>query len=373
MGPQEQEQTARPASETLRVAERSAPVAPLIAIAVIASLLGIALGLLIDWFPIKGSTQADTIDTVYDVLIIASVPMFVLVVSVVLYCVYRFRMRPGEEDMDGPPIHGNTRLEVVWTVIPAILMLGLCTYAYIALRNAEEAPAAAAQELNVRVVGEQFTWTFYYPGGPGGREIASPQLYLPVDRSVRFTVQTRDVLHDFWVPAFRWKIDAVPGINTRYRVTPTRQGTFDVVCAELCGLGHATMRQTAHVLSAQGFQSWMDRERRRAAGGGAGGGGGGQQGGGGASAAAGKQVFASSGCGGCHKLSDAGTQGGIGPDLDAVLKGKDAAFIQQSIVDPNAEIAKGYQPGIMPPNFGQTLQQSQIDALVKYLQEATKG
>src|SRR5919199_1286180 len=142
---------ARPASETLRVADRTAP------------LLGIALGLLIDWFPVQGSTQAEDIDTFYDVLIIASVPMFVLVTSVVLYCVYRFRMRPGEENMDGPPIHGNTRLEIVWTVIPAILMLGLCTYAFVTLHDAEAAPAAANKELKVRVVGEQFTWTFYYP------------------------------------------------------------------------------------------------------------------------------------------------------------------------------------------------------------------
>src|SRR3954470_7049127 len=193
---EEKTETQRPASETARVADRKAPVAPLIGIAVIASLLGIALGLLIDWFPVQGSSQAKKIDTFYDVLIIASVPMFVLVTSVVLYCVYRFRMRPGEENMDGPPIHGNTRLEIVWTVIPAILMLSLCTYAYVTLTNAEDAPAAAAQELKVRVVCEQFTWTFYSPGANGNKEVPSPQLCLPIDRSVRFTVQTKDVLHD---------------------------------------------------------------------------------------------------------------------------------------------------------------------------------
>jgi cytochrome c oxidase subunit 2 len=99
---------------------------------------------------------------------------------------------------------------------------------------------------------------------------------------------------------------------------------------------------------------------------------GGQSPGGNAPAPDGKALFASNGCGGCHKLADAGSAGGVGPDLDAALKGKDAPFIKESIVKPNAEIAKGYQPGIMPPNFEQTLQPSQIDALVKYLQEATK-
>ena len=95
--------------------------------------------------------------------------------------------------------------------------------------------------MQVRVVGQQFTWTFYYRDA-SGKEIASPQLYLPKDRPVKFTLQSKDVLHDFWVPAFRIKIDAVPGITRTYRVTPNRLGNYPIVCAELCGLGHSAMR-----------------------------------------------------------------------------------------------------------------------------------
>src|SRR4051794_41634853 len=95
--------------------EGAVKVRPLIAIGVIAALCGIALGLLIDWFPVAASAEARDIDRLWDVLLIASVPVFVLVQTVVLYCVWRFRMRPGEEQLDGPPIHGNTRLEIVWT------------------------------------------------------------------------------------------------------------------------------------------------------------------------------------------------------------------------------------------------------------------
>ena len=125
-------------------------------------------------------------------------------------------MKPGEELKDGPPIHGNTRLEVIWTAIPAILMVGLCSYAYVVLTDIES--ATAGEQLDVRVVGEQFTWTFYYPGESGGdKEISSPELYLPVDTQVEFKVQSKDVIHDFWVPAFREKIDAVPGIDTFLR------------------------------------------------------------------------------------------------------------------------------------------------------------
>jgi cytochrome c oxidase subunit 2 len=363
----EEQQTSPPQSEKLRVSDHRAPVLPLIGIGIVASALGIALGLAINWFPVAASTQAGQIDTFYDVLIIASVPVFVLVTSVVLYSVYRFRMKPGEEDMDGPPIHGNTRLEVIWTAFPAMLMLGLCVYAAVTLHNAEKAPAAGPPELQVRVVGEQFAWTYFYPGTTsGGKEVASDQLYLPDDRSVHFKVQTKDVLHDFWVPAFRWKIDAVPGITTSYRVTPNRIGTYPVVCAELCGLGHAVMRSSAHVVSPSDFQAWL-RKKGQPGGATAGPSAGSQQ-----ASANGEQVFNSNSCSGCHTLSAAGAKGTIGPDLDTALKGQTPADIKQDIVDPNAKITKGYGANIMPPNFGQALSPAEIDALVKYLQESQK-
>jgi cytochrome c oxidase subunit 2 len=335
---------------------------PLLVIGAIASACGIALGLLINWFPTQASAEGKKIDTLWDVLIIVSVPIFVLVITVVLYSVWKFRMRPGEELMDGPPIHGNTRLEVLWTAVPAIILVALCSYAYVVLRDVEKAQAG---EMKVRVVGQQFTWTFYYPGEGGGKEVASPQLYLPKGKPIRFDVQTRDVLHDFWVPAFRQKIDAVPGITTRIRVKPTKTGTYPVVCAELCGLGHAVMRQSAHVVAPADFDKWLSDLRAK----GAGGGGGGAAAGGGAAPDA-KALFtktASPACGSCHTLSDAGASGTIGPDLDKTLKGRDAKFVQQSIEDPSAFVEKGFQDGIMPNNYKATLKPEEIKALTDYL------
>jgi cytochrome c oxidase subunit 2 len=336
-------------------------VLPLLAIGAITSACGIALGLTIHWFPTQASEESKDIDTLWDVLVIVSVPIFVLVETIVLYSVWKFRMRPGEELKDGPPIHGNTRLEVVWTAIPAIILVLLCSYAYKVLHDIE---TAEASEMQVRVVGEQFTWTFYYPNA-GGKEIASPQLYLPKGKQVKFDIQSKDVLHDFWVPAFRQKIDAVPGITTHFRVKPIKTGTFPVVCAELCGLGHSVMRQTAHVVSQSDFDKWLADKKAKAAGGGSGGG----QAAGGA-APDGKTIFtktASPACASCHTLSDAGATGTIGPDLDKFLKGKDAAFIQQSIESPGADVAKGYQDGIMPTNYKDTLQPEEIKALTDYL------
>ena len=239
--------------------ERKRTVQQMVVVGVIASAIGIAIGLSIHWFPPADSTQADKIDTLWDVLIIATVPVFVLVTVIVCFSVIEFRMRPGEENLDGPPIHGNTRLEVIWTAIPAILIVGLVTYAYVVMRDIEQAPAAGNERV-VTVTGQQFTWTFAY--NEGGKRFTTAQLYLPAGKSVKFDVKSKDVIHDFWVPDFRMKIDAVPGITTHYRVTPKNPaaiGDHAIVCAELCGLGHAFMRQTAHILAPAEFDKWVQK------------------------------------------------------------------------------------------------------------------
>jgi cytochrome c oxidase subunit 2 len=353
---------------------RDRPVAIMIAAGVVASALGIVLGLSIDWFPTVASVQADKIKTLYDVLIIASVPIFVLVVTVVLGAVIRFRMRPGQEDQDGPPIHGNTRLEVIWTALPAVIILGLCVYAATVLHDAEKAPAAAAQELKIGVRAQQFAWTFTYPKEvTGGTAFSTGELVLPENRSVQFEIVSDDVIHDFWVPNWSMKIDAVPGITTRYRVTPNRLGTYPVVCAELCGLGHSVMRAQVRVVSPAAYGEWLRKKNdaNRVVPPGESSGGGSTSAAAG-NAAAGKQVFAANGCGGCHALADAGSKGQIGPNLDTAIKGATDASIREDIVEPNKVIAKGYGPDIMPGNFGSTLSAADLANLVAYLKEATK-
>jgi cytochrome c oxidase subunit II len=340
-----------------RARDEKTPVLWMVVHGLIASAIGIAVGLAIEWFPEQASTQAGPIDHLYDVLIWTSVPVFVTVSIIVLFSVRNFKMRPGEEQLDGPPIHGNTRLEVIWTAIPAIVLVVLCSYAWVVLTDIEE---AHANEMRINVVGQQFAWTFEYPQA-GGKPVKSTQLYVPKDRPVRFYVKALDVIHDFWVPAFRMKIDAVPGIETKYRVTPSRLGTYPVVCAELCGLGHAVMRAQTHVVTPAEFNTWLAEQKAPAA------------------ATAGgevdaKQLFTdgngtATACGACHTLADAGTQSQTGPDLDKTLVGKDAKFVEQSITAPDAEIASGFQPGIMPKNYSDTLSQEELQALVKYLGE----
>lgn len=340
---------------------RKHPVAQMVVVGTIASVIGVALALAIDWFPTNAAAQADRVDTLFDVLLIVSVPVFVLVTTVVLFSVRLFRMRPGQEQQDGPPIHGNTRLEVLWTAVPAILLVGLCSYAYSILRDNER---AQADELVVDVSSRQFAWRFAYPQAEG-RPASSTELVLPRDRPVRFRVSTEDVIHSFWVPAFRVKIDAVPGITTEVRATPTRLGRYPVVCAELCGFGHAVMRSSARVVTPAAFDRWLARQ---AEGGAAPGGGGGA---GDARFADARATFVAN-CGSCHTLAAAGTSGTIGPNLTTALAGRPEAEIRTDIVDPSARVADGFPDGVMPTDFEERLSAQQLDDLVAYLSSVSR-
>jgi cytochrome c oxidase subunit II len=238
------------------------PIARMLGIGAIASVIGVAIALAIDWFPAGATTKAHEIDTLYDVLLIVSVPIFVLVMTVAIYSVVKFRAKPGDMG-DGAPIHGHTRLEIVWVAVPFIIVSSLAAYGWIVLNDVE---AKQPNEMHVRVIGQQFAWHFQYLDEPG--KPTTNTLYLPKDRPVKFDVVTRDVIHSFWSPAIRLKTDAVPGLTTHIRVTPNRYGDFDIVCAELCGLGHSTMRQTLHVVSKPAFDTWLKKQKGGASGGG---------------------------------------------------------------------------------------------------------
>ncbi len=236
---------------------RNRPLLQLAVIGAIAIIIGIPVALAIPWFPSDGSLQAHNVRTLYDVLLIVSVPIFVLVETVVVYSVWKFRMKPGQEEMDGPPIHGNTRLEVVWTALPAILIVGLCGYAYSVLRSNEKTHPGA---MVVNVTERQFAFEFGYPQA-GGKQIVSPDLYLPKGQPVVFHLRSLDVIHSFFVPEFSEKLDAVPGITTTVRVTPTRLGNYPAECTELCGAGHSLMRAPVRVVTSSAFRSWLSSQK----------------------------------------------------------------------------------------------------------------
>jgi cytochrome c oxidase subunit II len=343
--------------EQQRPAHQKHPLARMLTIGLIASVIGVLICLQIDWFPTQGSTQADQIDTLYDVLLIVSVPVFVLVMTVAIYCVIAFRAKPGERG-DGAHIHGNTKLEIVWVTIPFMIVTALAAYGWIVLDDIE---AKQPGELVVNVTGEQFAWSFDYPE----ENVKSNQLVLPVDRPVHFKIHAKDVLHSFWVPAFRMKQDAVPGIETNTRVTPNREGSFPVVCAELCGIGHSTMRQEARVVPVAEWETWVEDRRE----------GGAAPEEGESPVAAGREIFTSAGCNACHTLDDADATAQVGPDLNQLarvaenrVQGTTAEdYVRESIVDPPAFVVDGYDGDTMPGNFADQLTPEEIDTLVEYL------
>lgn len=240
------------------------PIGRMLAIGLVASVIGAILVLLIDWFPVGASSGADEVDTLYDVTLVVAIPIFVLVMSVAIYSVVRFRARPGDT-RDGAPIHGNARLEVIWVAIPFVIVSALAAYSWIVLDDIE---AREPDTLQVGVRAQQFAWSFQYPQA-GGPPIQSNELVLPEGRPVNFNIDAIDVIHSFWVPAFRIKQDAVPGIKTETRAIPIRRGRYDVVCTELCGVGHATMRQNVTVVPPATFDRWLAGRRRAAGGAGA--------------------------------------------------------------------------------------------------------
>jgi cytochrome c oxidase subunit II len=371
---------------------RKHPIVQMLSIGVVASLIGIALALNIPWFPKSADTAAHPIDTLYDVLLICSVPIFVLVMTVAIYSVVKFRARPGDMS-DGAPIHGNTRLEIIWVTIPFLIVTGLAIYGAVVLNNVE---AKKPGERTVNVVAQQFAWHFQYAkngtgdpgpcGGSGQNQVTTTELELQKDKPIHFQICSKDVIHSFWVPEFRLKSDAVPGKTTSIRVTPNRLGNYTVVCTELCGLGHSTMRAPVHVVSAAQFTSWLQKQAQPAGATTQAGGGGAPAGGGGGGAnanAQGKQVFTANGCGGCHTLADAGANGTVGPNLtnidaDAAKYGKQQnespqQYVKDSIVNPEKFTVPGFPKGVMPSTFGQQLSPQQLDALVKYLLSVGKG
>lgn len=286
---------------------------------ILALLGGIALTLFSLWFgqnhhllPVSATATSSQVDGLFNTMLTISMGLFLLVQGALIYAVFRFRRQPGD-DTDGPPIRGNVPLEVLWTSIPALTILGIAIYSFEVYTNMggldpmaagsgsmamhhhgapskgmaiaaplTDAPqmgesgdlAQATTEANrppraggigaspdaagkpadlvVDVQALQYAWLFTYPGG-----VLTGELHLPSDRDVQLNITAQDVLHAFWVPQFRLKQDAVPGRTTELRFRPTVVGQYPIVCAELCGTYHGAMRADLIVESPADFDQWL--------------------------------------------------------------------------------------------------------------------
>jgi cytochrome c oxidase subunit 2 len=220
----------------------------------------------IDWLGMDGSAEKGPIITMLNVTIVLSALVFSVVLVMMFYAIWKYRAKPGDES-DGEPIHGNTKLEIIWTAIPTIIVIGLGIYSTIVLNDIE---AEAANQMEVDVTAQQFAWRFDYPE----QGVSSTELHVPTGTQLELHLNALDVVHSFWVPEWGIKRDLVPGsdlpggdeIDSVVRVTPDVEGTYQVVCMELCGWGHATMRAAAVVESQQEFDDWAKTQPKIAEG-----------------------------------------------------------------------------------------------------------
>jgi cytochrome c oxidase subunit 2 len=255
----------------------------------------------------------------------------------------------------------NLPLEIVYTVLPFLIIAGLFFFTVVVQDKVQERSDDPDETIAVNAF--KWNWQFVYPDTTGqdgepvntvGTSSEIPILVLPTDRTIRFEVASADVIHSFWVPEFRQKQDLLPDQDTTIWITPTKTGVFPVICTELCGLGHAAMRTQAQVFATPALFAAAMRKAANPP----------QQ--------SGLQIFNAQGCAGCHTLTAAKATQKIGPNLDnlagdAKRAGKPLAeFIHESIVSPAAYIEKSCADA-MPKNYQELIPSAQLDALVAFL------
>jgi len=237
---------------------RRGSIVQLIVIGVLAGAIASAFALIPGWLPQPASREAGRIDFVFWFVTGICIFVFSIVAAVSVFAVWKFRAKP-DDDSDGPPIHGHTGLEILWTAVPTLLVTSIAIVSAIVLSRND---AQAKDTLRVDVTAQQFTFTFSYPDAGN---VTSPVLMLPKGRSVELYMRSLDVIHSVFVPQFSQKEDVVPGLVTQLHITPTRLGTFPLECTELCGLGHSLMRSQAVVMEPAAFDSWLKKQGKTAA------------------------------------------------------------------------------------------------------------
>jgi cytochrome c oxidase subunit 2 len=215
------------------------------------SALGVVVVLGWQIIPVIASREAEIENSAFVLLTAASVPVLMLVVVGLVYSAFRFRAT--DETADGPPIHGHTGFQATWLGASLILVLGLFAYGAIGLVDIRGAQTA---DFEVKVTAEQWVWHYEYPSA----SVKSKELHIPVGRRVHLIIDSIDVIHSFWVPAFGVKQDAVPGRPTQIYLTATQTGTYPGMCSELCGLGHTSMTTTVVVSDQADVDAWLSKQ-----------------------------------------------------------------------------------------------------------------
>jgi cytochrome c oxidase subunit 2 len=296
-------------------------------------------------------TTTQAVDPVFIFIFAICLALLAGITGVMLWFVIRYHRSRSPEPQS--QADGNLWLEIVWTVLPTILVMAMFWYGwagYLALRHV---PAGA---LPVTATARMWSWSFSYANGK-----TSPRLYVPVGKPVVVDLVSQDVLHGFYLPAFRVKRDVVPGMPNYAWFVADKPGTYDLFCSQYCGKGHSAMITTVEAVPATVFEEWLEHAA-----------GGGEK----HSRVDGRKLAQEKGCLGCHSLDGSP---GVGPSFKGIMgrsetvvtKGVertitvDEAYLRQSISEPAADVVKGFQP--IMPYFGD-LKKEELEALVEFLE-----
>ncbi|QQS51385.1 MAG: cytochrome c oxidase subunit II [Bacteroidota bacterium] len=298
------------------------------------------------------SNLAEGVDKAF-VFIFATAFVFIVgITAFMIWTVIKYRRSKGKE---AAQFTGSVKLEIIWTVVPSILVLIMFWYGWMGFREMRRVPKDA---LKITAIGRMWEWEFDYGDGK-----ISKKLVIPVNQPIRLDLVSKDVNHSLFIPAFRVKEDVVPGYNNFLWFTPTYMGTYDVFCTEYCGLLHSAMISTTEVVSKEEFDTWLANLEAT----------------GDKPDHPGLAVLKANACLACHSIEGAklvgpafnGTFGTIRTVTDAQGKTRnlliDAAYIKRSIYEPNTEVVDGYAKGLMQA-YDQTISEEQVQQIVEYLE-----
>jgi len=297
-------------------------------------------------FPEAASSIAHEVDLIYFFILAVCSFFAILVSGLVVFFAVKYRRRHPDEV--GADIHGSILLELLWTIIPFILSLVMFVWGADLFFRIARPPA---DSMEVFVVGKQWMWKVQHPEGV--REIN--ELHVPVNRNVKITLGSEDVLHDYYIPAFRVKMDAVPGKLTTMWFRATKPGTYQIFCAEYCGTQHSGMIGHVTVLEEHDYEAWLAGGRST-----------------GTAVENGERLFTDLACITCHKTDTSGR----GPVLAGVFGSQvrlmdgrtvvaDENYLRESIVNPQAKVVLGYQP--IMPTFQGTVSEENLMQLIAYI------